>query len=132
MRRKVYNVPQLQAALRRLPKELSRELREASLDISADVARGAEARRDTRQARLVPVLPRKDRVPKVVMDGRRMIRPGVPVSDVMWGANFGAKRYPQFPPVVKPDHFLFATIADMRDDILDRYGDALGAALAKI
>lgn len=140
-RRAAYTVPGLQAELKRLPKHLSGELRDASMDISVDVARGAEGRRDSRVARLVPVRPRRDRVPKVVMGGSAKLPPRASgarrgnhqtVGDVMWGANFGSRRYTQFPEVERPDHFLYRTVDVMSDDIMDRYGEALGNTLAKI
>jgi hypothetical protein len=130
----VYTVPGLQASLKRLPRNLSAELRDASQDISVDVSRGAEAARVTSQQRLVPVKPRRDRVPKIVMGGNTRVgsRRKARAGDLMYGANFGSRRYTQFPPVRKPDHFLYATIRRMGNTILDRYGDALSKTLAKL
>jgi hypothetical protein len=47
------------------------------------------------------------------------------VGNVWGGAEWGSRRFTQFPPVTKVGRFLFATVRDRQDEIMDRYGDAL-------
>lgn len=133
-----YTLPGLQRALRALPKDLSDELRDASTDIATDI--GTETRRrlellgpqGTLVARSVKV--RRDRVPVVQAGGTTRLRrgPNQTIGHVFFGANFGSQRYSQFPRVKRPDWGLYATVEDMGDEIMERYGEALGKALAKL
>lgn len=135
------NVAGLRRALRKLPKEVSASLREASLGIAQDVA-GIAAQR----ARMVggvakyvaPTIKAKsDRVPKIVMGGTARL-PGErggrnqTVGNVVWGAEFGGGRRPttrQFSPwrgnSTGAGYFLWPTVRDESAEIMDRYGDAL-------
>lgn len=140
------HVAGVREALRSLPKEASVTLRDASVDIAEDVAAKAEdrARALGGVAKYVPVKARRDRIPKVVMGGttRLPARDGRPrrgsrqtVGDVMWGAEFGSDRFRQFSPWggngETAGYFLWPTIRDESDGIMERYGDALMEAVDK-
>lgn len=133
-----YTLPGLQRALRALPKDLSDELRKGSTDIATDIVKEASERlrRTGPQGALVArsVKVRRDRVPVVVAGGTARLRrgPNQTIGHVFFGANFGSQRFPQFPRVKRPDWGLYATVEDMGDEIMDRYGEALGKALAKL
>lgn len=123
-------------ALAALPKELVAEVRDESQGIATDVASRAAARgralggvtryvADTLRAR-------RDRVPVVRMGGNaRSLPSGGVVGDVWGGAEFGSKRYRQFPAWTPRGRFLYATVEEMGDEIVDRYGDALMSAVDK-
>jgi hypothetical protein len=50
-----------------------------------------------------------------------------------WGAEFGAKAYPQFGSYIGPDngYFLYPTVAADEDQVAEAYSDALGQLLQK-
>jgi hypothetical protein len=140
---RVNNVAALNKMLRRLPKEASAELRDASVDIAEQVAQRAAGR-----ARMVggvakyvapTIRPRRDRVPKIAMGGTARL-PGrtgknQTVGDVMWGAEFGSDRFRQFSPwrgnKDGAGYFLWPTVRDEGDFISDTYEDALLRAVDK-
>lgn len=125
-------------ALRDIPKEAGPLLRDASQRISdgiaakaADRARGLggvakyiaptiRSRRDR-----VPVVQMGGRTPLPPRDGRARTGPNQTVGNVIWGEEWGAKRYPQFPPPVKRGRMLWSTVADSYEESLDEWGDAL-------
>jgi hypothetical protein len=142
------NVAGLRRALNSLPKEAQAEIRGASLAIAQDIAPKAAAR--ARQvggvAKYVAptIKARRDRVPKIVMggtkrlparDGRPRRGPNQTVGNVVWGAEFGSGRYPQFHPwrgsSTGAGYFLWPTIREESDDITERYADALMDAVDK-
>jgi hypothetical protein len=136
----------LNRALRKLPKAVTKELRDASVVIAAKVSGKAQTR-GSAQPGIAPVAarsirPRRDRVPKIAMGGSAPLparSDGVArkgkhqtVGDIIWGAEFGSRRFSQFRPPVKPGYFLFATVKAESDEIDDEYSDALLDALNKV
>lgn len=140
------SVAGLNRALRRLPKAISVELRDASQAIANDVAsrtrsKGLGIGRGWQH--LAPtVRSRRDRVPVVVMGGSKRL-PGrrgknQTVGDLMWGTEFGGGKRPttqQFLPHLGTiGYALWPTVRSMEDAglITGRYADALGDALEKV
>lgn len=85
------------AALRKLPKDASAELRKASLEISRSVAEKAKAagQREGRQAAAVAktVRAQRDRVPAVVAGGTKRIgRHKTPAFRLLFASEFGQNR----------------------------------------
>lgn len=94
---RVAGIRETLAALRKLPKDASKELRQASLDISTAVADKAKAagQREGRQAAAVAqtVKARRDRVPSVVAGGmKRVGRHRTPAFGLLFGSEFGMNR----------------------------------------
>ncbi len=137
------NVAGLRKALRKLPKHLTAELRDASVSIAAEVAREAAGKAEGLggSARLVAptIKATRDRVPVIKMGGAKRIRKGSATQkrgNVIWGAEFGGGARPstmQFSPHRGTDgYFLWETIRANKQDIHEKYDDALNAALGKI
>ena len=143
------SVAGLNKALRRLPKQASAELREASVVIARKVADQASQRASSTGgvARLVaPTLTAtRDRVPVVKMGGSRRLpdhgagwehsRSGSrqTVGDVIWGAEFGGgkrRTTQQFlPHLGTTGYFLWPTVRALGHDIHEEYSEALDDAL---
>jgi hypothetical protein len=130
----------LNRALRAVPKEASKELRDESQAIAADIATeaGQRGRSLGGVAKYVPFKARRDRVPVVVMGGNKRLpgprarRGGTQsVGNVMWGAEWGSHRYTQFEAPVKRGRMLWSTIDDNSDEMMRRWSKALGRALQK-
>jgi hypothetical protein len=145
-----YNsVKGLNRALAKLPKVAAEQLRTASVDIAADVAREASGRavRVGGVAKYVAPTIKATRVPVVKMGGSQKLpskgraRTGArqTVGDVIWGAEFGGQRRPttqQFQPwrgsSTGAGYFLWPSIRANSADIQERYSQALLDALRKI
>lgn len=133
----------LRKALRAVPRDAQAELRKASLAIADRVAGLAAGRAITVGGVAKYVAPtikaRRDRVPKVVMGGTKRLPgrtgKGQTVGDVMWGAEFGARRHRQFRPWrgsgQGAGYFLWPTVRDQSDETIERYGEALLHAVDK-
>jgi hypothetical protein len=148
----VHDVKGLNAALRRVPKEASVELRKASARIAKGIADEAagRARGVGGVAALVAPTIRagRDRVPLVKMggpgrlptagDGWERTRDGSrqTVGDVIWGAEFGGGARSttlQFMPHKGTiGYFLWPTVRDRSDETQEAYGEALQAALEDV
>lgn len=94
---RIDGVREVLAALRKLPKDASDELRKASLELSRSVAEKAKAagQREGRQAAAVAktVKAQRDRVPAVVAGGtRRLGRHKTPAFNLLFGSEFGQNR----------------------------------------
>lgn len=149
------SVAGLNKALRKLPKEASAKLRDASQDIAKKIASDAAdaARSQGGLAAIVApsIRASRDRVPVVRMGdssplptsgtGYTRSRSGTrqTVGDVIWGAEFGGGARPtttQFRPWRGSGngagYFLFPTVKDAHEFIQDEYSDALLDALNKI
>lgn len=128
----IVGVRETLAAFRKLPKDASVDLRDANLKISDDLAekmRQAALGRGSQAALVAPsIKARRDRVPFVQAGGRKRVgqqkrkskgqRPTT-VSDLLYGANFGANVLKQFPAVATPDHFMYKTL-EANDALLER------------
>lgn len=137
----------LNRTLNSLPKVAQARIRDASVGIAADVAQEAQQRARSgsdgvvKVARYVAPTIRatRDRVPVVRMGGTKKLPtsgngwthsrtgPGQTVGDVMWGAEFGSDRSPQFSPWGGNDTSAgFVLWPSIRmDAIEERYAEAL-------
>jgi hypothetical protein len=140
----------LNAALRKLPKETSKELRDASVTIASDVSKKASGKASALggAAGLVASTLRgtRDKVPVIRMGGAKRLPPKTvkgksrkrtgdkqTVGNIIWGAEFGAKSYPQFSPHLgKTGYFLWPTVRAEQGNILDEYSKALLKAINDI
>lgn len=94
---RVAGIRETLAALRKLPKDASNELRKASLDIARSVAEKAKVAggREGRQAAAVAktVRAQRDRVPVVVAGGTKRIgRHRTPAFNLLFASEFGQNR----------------------------------------
>lgn len=125
------------AALRKLPKDASVELRAAALEISKELAVAAResGAREGRQAALVAttVKARRDRVPVVVAGGaKRLGRNREPAFKLLFGSEFGATRYEQYKPHLgRGSYWFFRTIEDEQVQIAKRWLDAADEIVRK-
>lgn len=132
----------LNRMLRSLSREASRGIRAESRAIAGDVAAAAESRALALGGAAKVVAPSlravSDRVPAVRLGGSARLREGErqTVGDVIWGAEFGGGRRRttrQFAPWrgngEGAGYFLFPTVRDMEDEVLERYGDAVMRAV---
>lgn len=136
-------VPDLKKTLARVPKVAVAELRDASQAIAGELAQGAESRAQALGgvARFVPFKAKRDKVPVVQMGGTTKLPtsgngwtnsrsgPNQTVGNIMWGAEFGSQRFSQFPPHQTRGRMLYATVDDQSEEMMQRWGDALGKAL---
>jgi hypothetical protein len=139
----------LNQMLRSVSKVASVELRGASAEIAQDVADKAATEAYLEGGAAIHVAPtikaRPDRVPRIVMggtkrlparDGRPRRGPNQTVGNVVWGAEFGSDRFPQFRPWRGNDdgagYFLWPTVRDDSDEIMERYDDAVMAAVDRV
>lgn len=147
------SVPRLRSALRAYPKELRRELTDASqeqADLVVQLAQGKAAGIGRQQARVASTLAAYRRTtPTIKMGGTAKLRPRPrrprtttgwarqTVGDIMWGAEFGSFRFPQFPPRTprlgrgNAGLFLWPAIRESLDDVRDEYARALEGGLAR-
>lgn len=131
----------LNRALRSLPKEAKAELTDASKDIVGEVADDAKGRA-SRLGRgwkyLGPTIrAEKSSKPGIKIGGKRRIpgRKGTnqTVGNLLWGTEFGAHRYSQFPPHLgKVGYALFPAVRDHEEETGRRYSEALLDALNKV
>lgn len=129
-------------AFRDLPKDASDELRDEAGKIAADMAGWIShaATADSRQSALVAgtVKVRRDRVPVVEIGGAARVGTGSGKQkgrayQILFGANFGARSFPQFRSWagVGQDYFVFTQIEAHEREIEDRYLDAADRIIAK-
>jgi hypothetical protein len=125
------------AALRKLPKDASDELRTAALEISRELAAAAKASgaREGSQAAAVAktVKAARDRVPVVVAGGNRKLgRNKKPAFKLLFGSEFGANRLEQYRPHLgRGSYWFFRTIEDEQVTIQARWLEAADAIIRK-
>ena len=130
------------AAFRQFPKEASDELRKAAGEIADNmvgwIKAGAAA--DSRQSRFVAQTTKRmtDRVPVVQVGGTKSITDSqghrAPAYKVLFGANFGSSRYPQFRAhrgKGQPDYFIWSNIEGHQAEIDRRWNEAADRTIAK-
>lgn len=147
-----YSVAGLNKALRKLPKEAKASLRDANVRIADKVAGDARGRARSvgGVARYVEPTIRagRDTVPVIRMgnssplptsgNGWQRARTGTrqTIGDVIWGAEFGATRYPQFRPWKgnsgNAGYFLWPAVRDDREFISDEFEKAVADAEASV
>lgn len=129
-------------AFRELPKDASEELRVEAGKIATDMAGwiSSAAVADSRQSALLAgtVKVRRDRVPVVEIGGSAKVGTGTGRNkgrayQILFGANFGARSFPQFRSWAGKgkDYFVFANIEAHEREIEDRYLDATDRIIAK-
>lgn len=150
---RAYTVEGAQAALRRLPRELQGEVRQASRDIASDIASEAERTARAQGGIAAMVAPSikalTDRYPTIQMGGegrlptsgdgwsRRRAGRAQRVGALWAGAEFGGGP-PRTPQLASHPHrgtrgyFLYPTVRDRQDEALGRWVDALQNALDAI
>jgi hypothetical protein len=132
---KVKGINEVLRDLNKLPKETQREIRRGSFKIADDIASGLRGWLGTAQAAplLSHVRAKNDRVPNLRVGGeaRAGVSGGARLGDLM-GANFGSNRYPQFPPVRRPDYYVYTLIEHRSADITRAWVDAVNKALMTV
>lgn len=131
----------LNRALRALPKDAKKELAEASKEIVSVVADDAKGR----AAGLgggwkylgKTIKAEKSSKPSIKIGGNRLIRgrhgPKQTVGDLLWGTEFGAWRYTQFPSHLGQEGYaLWPAIRAHEEETSERYSKALLHALEKM
>ena len=130
------------AAFRALPKDASTELRVASKELAGQMVGWivARARSDSAQSALLAPTVRavSDRVPAVQVGGSRMLARSsggtVAAWRVLFGANFGASRWPQFRPHRgrgQQDYFIWVSIDEHADEIDKAWNAAADKVIRK-
>lgn len=124
-------------ALRDLPKDASAELRDEAGKIAADMVGWiqAAANADTPQSAAVGATAKvaRDRVPAVTVGGATKITSSrAPAYAILFGANFGARSFPQFREWAGKgqDYFIFANIDDHQAEIEERWLSAADRVIA--
>jgi hypothetical protein len=129
-------------AFRDLPADASAELRDEAGKIAADMVGwiSSAARGDSRQAALVAGTAKvlRDRVPAVSIGGASKVGTGTGRNrgrayQILFGANFGARTYPQFRSWAGKgnDYFIFRNIEAHEREIENRYLDAADRVISK-
>lgn len=125
------------AALNKLPKGASTELRAAALELSRKLAGAAadSGRAEGGQAALVAKTVRagRDRVPVVQAGGTRKLgRNRAPAYKLLFGSEFGANRYPQYRAHLgRGSYWFFRTIEDEQVTVAREWLDAADAIIEK-
>lgn len=118
----VLGLKDFQRELRRLDKAWPRELRAANRDAAEIVARGTRSSFASRPG----VAPKVAASVKVLAQQRSA---AVRIGGRRWpyalGSEFGSRRYPQFPPVLRGGYSLYPTIKASRDEMVEEYGEAV-------
>ena len=128
----VVGIRTLLRALSKIDKDLQQEVRDASQAIANDLAAGARNAATTPLQRFASVglKAKRDRIPAVQTSG--MLRPGVRMRDVFYGAEFGGGKQPttrQFPMHKgQQGYFLYPYARAHGDDYADMWGDAIDKA----
>lgn len=141
------SVAGLSRALKKLPKEASARLRDASVEIAQDVAERSRAKGMGIGRSWKYVAPTikatRDRIPVIKFGGSTRLpnrtgsnRKNQTVGNLIWGTEFGGGRRPttrQFlPHLGKVGYAIYPTIVAMNQDIRSAYSEALDKALQDI
>jgi hypothetical protein len=124
-------------AFRDLPKEASDEARDEAGKIAQDMAAWISASlAENRQASLLipTVKVARDRVPAVTVGGAsRVGSRRTQAYKVLFGANFGARSFPQFRPWAGKgqDYHIFSQIEAHQDEVEERYLTAMDRVIDK-
>lgn len=148
VRVKITGAREMLRAFRNLPKDASRELRQANKEISRSLATKIRAAAEGSPAQGPAVAPSvragADRVPNVQAGGPRRAgrqsrrsrgqRPTT-AGDLVFGANFGASFLKQFPShnggAGSDDYFFFKTVEHNMPAIADQWTQAADTVLRK-
>jgi hypothetical protein len=125
------------AALNKLPKDATQEIREKATELAKEMAAAAASagREEGRQAALVArtVKARRDRVPVVVAGGnKRLGRNRAPAYKLLFGSEFGATQYRQFRPHLgSGSYWFFKTVDENQVEISAKWQEAADAIIQK-
>jgi hypothetical protein len=127
------------AAFRVLPKDASKELRDASTRISQVTANRirAAAIASSKQSALVAsgIKANRDRLPSISVGGVKKVgRNRKPLNKIMFGANFGATYLKQFRPHRAggtDDYWFFTTAEKDIPQMVDQWGRAVDKVLKR-
>lgn len=128
----IKGVNALLRALSKIPKNLQADVRDASQAIANDLAAGARGAAHTPLQRMAStgLKAKRDRVPVVQTSG--MVRAGVRMRDVFYGAEFGGGRRAttqQFPPHKgQVGYFLYPYARAHANKYADMWADAVDKA----
>jgi hypothetical protein len=133
---KIDGVYQTLAALAKLPKEATNELRDAALTLSKKLAGYAAAagRAEGSQAALVAttVAARRDRVPVITAGGpKRLGRNRAPAWKLLFGSEFGSNYYRQFGKPHSASYWFFETVETEQGVIADEWSQAADRVVQK-
>jgi hypothetical protein len=141
----ILGVRETLAAFRKLPKEASNSLREQSMRLAASLAQhvagapparggAAAARADSPQSALMAptVKAIRDRVPAISAGGTsRVGRNQKPAFKILFGSEFGARRYKQFRPHLGTgSYWMFRTVQHNEAELSAAWG-RVAAAIAE-
>jgi hypothetical protein len=124
----ILGVRETLAAFRKLPKEASNSLREQSMRLAASLAQhvSGEARADSPQSALMAptVKAIRDRVPAISAGGTsRVGRNQKPAFKILFGSEFGARRYKQFRPHLGTgSYWMFRTVQHNEAELSAAWG----------
>lgn len=128
----VEGVTELSKALRRIDPELQKELRKTNREVArgvvveARVRAGSVGRQQAKAAKSLRA---------VAGNNYAGVSLGGPGYEFALGAEFGSYRFKQFPPWRGNDsaagYFLYPTIRDRADEIVETYDDAIRAMIRK-
>jgi hypothetical protein len=120
-------------AFRKLPRDVSDDIRKASTNIAERVASDVRGQGDRQAAPLTgSTRAVRDRVPSIRFGYARKsgLSGGARINDLM-GANFGAQDHSApggFPPVARPDYYVYRTIERRNTWIVEQWLDAVERA----
>lgn len=133
------------AAFRQLPKDASKELRDANQQISTDLADKIRAAAESSSPQSAAVAPsikaRRDRVPSITAGGGRLAtkqrrrsrgQAKTTAGKLVFGANFGASYLKQFrrhSGAGEDDYWFFRTVEDNEARIVDEWTQAADRVL---
>ena len=109
---------ELKAIDSKLPKEIQRAAKEAA-EAVADRVRADFSGRPGVAPKVAPS------VKALATQRSASVRVGGDAYPYAMGSTFGSVRFKQFPPARKDGYSLFPTIKAMRDEIVDRFADAI-------
>ena len=126
------------AALNKLPKDASAELKVKAKEIATELAKSAKAAgtAEGSQAALVAttVKAMKDRVPVIQTGGSKKLgRNKKPAFKLLFGSEFGSDRYEQFgkPHIGKGSYWFFKTVEDEQATVSAKWLEAADEVIRK-
>jgi len=130
----IEGLKEIKAALKKLPPEAKEKLVDASWEISQDLAKRirvaarAHGPQDALMASTVATGEKTE--PSVTIGGSsRVGRHHKPAFKILFGAEFGATYLKQFSPRNTEGYFIYPTVRDMEDDIVEKWTDAANQAI---
>lgn len=122
---------------RDLPKDAADQLRDRSQKLAntlvGKIRQAAESDQSPQAALFAPtVRPKRDRVPAIQAGGaKRVGRNSVPVWAILFGAEFGSDRFPQFRKVSHSAGPMFGVVEREQKQISDAWNEAADQIVAQ-